>query len=216
MSTGLDFTTLARVRAILGFTDDDLLRDAEVSRLIRAVSDDMEKEMRRYFKVAAYTEIIDLWPPNRMVVLQATPVLETPAPIVEASLNRDFVTNATTLIRGIDFILENDTGKVRMISTLRGVRDPVSGEVLGPTYLKIQYTGGAATTQYALEQSFPRITQAAELQVAYEWQRQKTPGGNLRVGASNTDFGDRFHEQGINWLPLVRRVLDYEKRRSIY
>jgi len=216
VSTGLDFTSLARVRSVLGFQDDDRTKDADLSRLIRAVSGDMEDEMRRFFKVAAYTEILDLLPPNLMVVLSGTPVLDTPAPVVELSNTRDFTNDFTTLVRGSDFVLENDTGKVRMMGAVRGVRDPYSGQVLGPAYVRVQYTGGAAETQYELEQSYPRIAEAAELQVAYEFQRQKSPGGNVRVGAGSTDFGDRFHEQGINWLPLVRRVLEYHKRRSVY
>lgn len=211
MSTGLDFTTLARVRNVLSFEDIDQSRDAEISRLIRAVSGDMEDEMRRYFKTAAYTEIIDLWPPNRMLALAATPVLDTPAPIVEGSNTRNFVDDATLLERSVDFVLENDTGKIRMLGTLRGVRDPVSSQVLGPTYIRVQYTGGVALTQNALELAYPRLAEACELQVAFEYKRRQSPGGNLVVGAASTNF-----EQPLNWLPLVRRVLEYHKRRSIY
>lgn len=216
MFTGLDFTTLARVRNVLGFTEADTSRDAEISRLIRSVSADMENEMRRFFKSAAYTETLPMWPPARSIVVAATPVADTPAPIIDASNTRDFVNNAVTLARGVDFVLENETGRIRFLLNLRGVYDPISGHVEGPVYVRVQYTGGAAETQAALETSNPELTEAAELQVSYLFQRQKTPGGNLIVGGNSTNYGDRYHEQGYNWLPAVRRTLEYHKRRSVY
>ena len=77
MFTGLDFTTLARMRNILGFAENDLERDAELSRLIRTVSADMEDDMRRFVRQTAYVEILTLWPPSRILSLSGVPVAST-------------------------------------------------------------------------------------------------------------------------------------------
>jgi hypothetical protein len=208
---GLDFTTLARVRAILSFEDEDQTKDAELQRLITAVSDDMERELRRFSLVGEHVETLPFWNGDRSVTLGGTPVLDTPAPVVLASAKRDYTgSNFSTLVRGEDFILENETGLVRILSELRGTYDPYSGQSRAPTYLKITYTGGLALTTAALMAAHPALAAAAELQVKYAWQRQKSPGGNLVIGPNSTNF-----EQPMNWLPTVRRTLDYMKRRSV-
>ena len=210
MFTGLDFTTLARMRNILGFAENDLERDAELSRLIRTVSADMEDDMRRFVRQTAYVEILTLWPPARILSLSGVPVLDTPTPVLVTSNQRDFVTSPTALTRGVDYVLENETGTVRFINLPRGVPDPVSGYVLGPAYVQATYTGGLASTISSFETNYPQLTQAAEMQVAYLYKRQLTPGGNVMLGANSTGY-----EQAMNWLPSVRRILDYHKRRSV-
>jgi hypothetical protein len=212
MATGLDFTTLARVRDALRFDDDDVERDAVISRLITSVSARMEGEMRRYALQDEHTETIPMWPPSRIVQLQGFPVLDTPEPILQASNQRDFVAYPTDLTRGTDYVLENETGRVRFITTLRGIVDPFTGRVLGPTYIKAVYTGGLATTVAAFQSAFPELAEAAELQTAYLYKRRLTsPGGNLVVGPNSTNF-----EKAYDWLPSVERTLHFYKRRSVY
>lgn len=210
MSTGLDFTTLTRVRRMAGFDDDDVSKDAWLSSLISSVSAEMEGELRRFAKQQAHTEILPLWSVNRVLSLSGSPVLDTPAPVLKAANDRDFVTSPTTLVRGQDFILENDTGIVRMLVELRGITNS-AGRVVGPTYIQAVYTGGYATTTANFIASYPDLATAADLQVAYLFKRKDSPGGNVVVGPNSTNY-----DRGYDWLPSVRRSIDLRKRRGIY
>lgn len=213
----MDLTTLARVRNVLGFTDDDVARDAELARLIKAVSADFESSMRRKTQVAEYTEILPVWYPARILSLSAVPVLDTPTAIaIKGSNVRDFVTGPVTMTRGVDFILENENGRVRFLLALRGITDNLTGRVLSPAYFQCIYTGGMAETTAEFMQSYADIAEAAELQTCYLFQRQKDPAGNLRVGNASTDYGDRYVTKAFDYLPWVSQILESYKLRSIF
>jgi len=211
MPSGLDFTTIARARRACGFDEQDLSADAWLAVMISTVSAEMEEEMRRGAKEQAYTEILPLWPPTKILSLKGSPVLDSPAPVVELANDRDFATSPTTLTRGTDYILENDTGMLRFLTEIRGVRDRYTGRVVGPTYVKAVYTGGMGATPQAFATAFPHLASACDLQVAYMWKRREMPGGNVVVGANSTNY-----DMGYNWLPSVKRVLHLHKKRGIY
>lgn len=211
MSTGLDFTTLARVRAVIGLDVADTSRDTQIERLIHAISAQMEDELRRFALQAANVEILAVWPARPTFTLSGVPVLDTPAPALLISPTRDFTGDFSAMTRGIDYVLENDTGKVRLLTQFRGIRDPFSGEVISPNYVKATYTGGLAEDTPSFLAAYPQLAESAELQVAYVYQREKSPGGNITVGASHTSF-----DRGYDWLPSVARNLNYHKKRSVF
>ena len=206
----LDFTTLARARRSAGFQDDDLTGDAWLASMITSVSFEMEGELRRFSKQEAQTEILPLWPGTRILALKGSPVLDTPAPVVKVANDRDFVTSPTTLVRGQDFILENDTGLLRFVLELAGWTNSI-GRTVGPTYIQAVYTGGLASTTPLFMSTYPDLAAAADLQIAYMWKRQKSPGGNLVVGPNSTNYTGAY-----DWLPSVRRTIELRKRRGIY
>ena len=208
----LDFTTLARVRRAAGFSDDDLTQDAWLASLISSVSFEMDGELRRFSKQEEQTEILPLWSPNRVLSLKGSPVLDTPAPVVKAANDRDFTTSPTTLVRGQDFILENDTGILRFLLTLDGWTNSI-GRVVGPTYIQAVYTGGFAATTAAFMSAYPDLAAAADVQVAYQFKRAKnnSMGGNLVVGPNSTNYNGAY-----DWLPSVRRSIALRKKHGVY
>lgn len=206
----LDFTTLARVRRMAGFADNDQTQDSWLSSLITSVSFEMESELRCFAKAEEHTEILPLWYPAKILSLRGSPVLDTPAPVVKAADDRDFVTSPSTLVRGQDFILENDTGLVRFVIDIRGWVGP-SGQTVGPTYIQIVYTGGLASTTALLMSTYPDLAAAADLQIAYQFKRRNSPAGNMVAGPNSTSYTGAY-----DWLPSVKRTIELRKRRGIY
>ena len=210
MSSGLDFTTIARVRAILDFDDSDTSKDAELARLITQISGAMEDQMIRNFKIAENVDVVSNWYPNRLLRLRAPPVLLDPAPVVIVSNTRVFDVNALVLRLGVDYVLEEQIGMLRLLLQPEPFRDPVTMHAMSPTYYQVTYTGGMIDSTPNFMVKFPALAEACELQVAYRCKRRTIPGGGLVVGGSSSQYTGNY-----DFLPSVQRAIEFHKLRTV-
>lgn len=191
MSTGLDFTTLARVREILGFPSSDTSKDALISQMITAASARIEDEMRRKAKKQAYTELYELPEARHVLMLRAAPVDAAQAVTIKANGTADF-TSATALTANRDFVLNPQAGIVRFYTTWQAPRRAGSSYPAGPIFVQVAYTGGLATDTAGLIAAYPDLAEATDLQASYLFRRRATPGGNVTVGAGSTSFEEQY------------------------
>jgi len=204
----LPLTTIARVKELIGELTTD--QDVVLTRLIVSVSNAIETELHRYVGAGEYIETIPVWPGNHVFSVKAIPVATSPAPILKMNSYRDF-SGAIAQVEGQDYIVEYDTGLVRLLPSIIGIQDRGSGYAIAPTYVRITYTGGMAATTADVIATQPEIAMMADLQVAYLLKRRNTPGGNMTVGPNSTAF-----DRAYDWLPSVKRTLEMYKRRGIY
>lgn len=204
MSTGLDFTTLARVKALIAETTS--AQDALLSSLITAVSARIEDELQRKAKKQAYTEVYTLNEASHVIALRATPVDVTQAVTVKASTTADFA-SSVALVANQAFVVDAFASVIRIYSQFTAPRVYGSNSPAGPIYLQVQYTGGMADTAANFILAFPDIALATDLQVRYVHQRRLTPGGNVTVGPGSTSFQDEY---GL--LKEVRSLIGRHRR----
>lgn len=203
----MDYTTAARVKVLLGIGVADTSQDSFLGQLITATSSRFDQEMRRHSTQSSRTEVYPVKFSRRLVTLKGAPV--TTVSTVKISDTTDFTT-ATTLVVNDDYIVEQDAGVLRLLTQGTPFTAGMNGRPIAPYYLQVVYTGGFATSQANLASAYPDLAEAADLQVAYLHRRRLTPGGNLSVGDSSTQYTKDY-----NLLDEVRETLAKYKRISL-
>jgi hypothetical protein len=204
VSTGLNFTTLARVKALIGETtsDQDVLLDA----LIAATSARIEDEMGRKAKKQAYTEVYPLSEARHVLMLRAAPIDVSQAITVKASASMDF-SGSAAMTTDKDFVVDPFTTTLRFPGQFVAPRRPGAIAPSGPIYMQVAYTGGMAETTAEFIQAYPDIATAADLQASYLHRRRLSPGGNVTVGSGSTSF-----EKQYGLLDEVRALIARHRR----
>jgi len=207
VSTGLDFTTLARVRALLGFAAGDTTQDTLLQQLIAATSARIEDEMGRLAKKLERTELHSLEEAQHVLALKATPVDTAQAFTIKGNTAPDFA-SSTALTVNQAYTLKPDSGLVRIFSSYTAPRRSTSNFPAGPIFFQVVYTGGMAADTATFITAYPDIAQATDLQVAYLHKRRTTgAGGNITVGAGSTQF-----ESEYGLLKEVRSLIARHRR----
>ena len=202
----MDYTTRARVKTLLGIANADVSQDGLIDQLVTAVSQRFDTEMRRHSQQTARTEVYPVKFTRRLITLKGAPVATSPAPVVKISDTTDFTT-ATTMVANDDYVIEFDAGVVRLLTQGTPFTAGAAGRPVAPYYVQVQYTGGFATSTANVISAYPDLAQACDLQVAYQHRRRVSPGGNVTVGDSSTQYTKDY---GL--LDEVREVLNKYKR----
>jgi hypothetical protein len=205
----MDYTTAARVKSLLGIGGADTSQDTLIAQLITSTSMRFDNEMRRHGQQSARTEVYPVKFTRRLVSLKGAPVPSAGALTVKISDSTDF-TAAVTLSKNDDYIIENDAGIIRMITTGTPFTAGSAGRPIAPYYLQVTYTGGLATNTTQLITTYPDLAQACDLQVAYLHRRRLSAGGNFSVGQSSTQYTGDY-----DLLADVQKTLNKYMRISL-
>jgi hypothetical protein len=188
----MDLTTKDNVKALIGLTGsgDDVL----IVALVKAVSAQITRYMKREVAIAERTEFHDVEPGQKVFLLKAYPVTACAVYNDEA--------RAFTTPLGAD------------VYTFLGSRGRIVVDdyplIDGAQVLKVVYTGGLAASQEALETQYPDIEMAARIQTAYVYDRRK------KLGLASESFGNGSvqFEQKLEILPTVKEMLDPHRRKA--
>ena len=205
----MDYTTRARVKTLLGIANADVSQDSLIDQLITSVSERFDAEMRRHSLQTSRVEVYPIKLSRRLVTLKGAPVNGAVTFTIKLNDTTDFTT-ATTLVRNDDYVLEDTAGVVRMVSQGTPFTAGSMARPILPYYIQITYTGGLATTTANLIASYADLAQACDLQVAYLHRRRTTPGGNVTMGDSSTQFTKDYQ-----FLDEVRYTLNRYKRIAL-
>ena len=195
----MDLTTLARVRALLGFDDaTDLSPNDLLTLLITSYSDTFERELDRHTLEAARTEIYRVRRQRRTLSLRAAPLTVAPTSI-KYSTTKDF-SLSTAQTENTDFTVDLELGLIVFLFS----------PSLKYGWVEIAYTGGMALDTAAFIVAFPAIAIAMDQQVAYHFQRKDNLAGTKVVeGGSTNDFDQ------LDLLEHSMRAIGHEKRRYL-
>jgi len=205
----MDYTTRARVKTLLGIANADVSQDSLIDQLITSVSERFDAEMRRHSLQTSRVEVYPIKLSRRLVTLKGAPVNGAVTFTIKLNDTTDFTT-ATTLVRNDDYVLEDTAGVVRLVSQGTPFTAGSMARPILPYYIQITYTGGLATTTANLIASYADLAQACDLQVAYLHRRRTTPGGNVTMGDSSTQFTKDYQ-----FLDEVRYTLNRYKRIAL-
>jgi hypothetical protein len=205
----MDYTTRARVKTLLGIANADVSQDSLIDQLITSVSERFDAEMRRHSLQTSRVEVYSIKLSRRLVTLKGAPVNGAATFTIKLNDTTDFTT-ATTLVRNDDYVLEDTAGVVRLVSQGTPFTAGSMARPILPYYIQVTYTGGLATTTANLISSYADLAQACDLQVAYLHRRRTTPGGNVTMGDSSTQFTKDYQ-----FLDEVRYTLNRYKRIAL-
>jgi len=205
----MDYTTRARVKTLLGIANADVSQDSLIDQLITSVSERFDAEMRRHSLQTSRVEVYPIKLSRRLVTLKGAPVNGAVTFTIKLNDTTDFTT-ATTLVRNDDYVLEDTAGVVRLVSQGTPFTAGSMARPILPYYIQVTYTGGLATTTANLIASYADLAQACDLQVAYLHRRRTTPGGNVTMGDSSTQFTKDYQ-----FLEEVRYTLNRYKRIAL-
>lgn len=205
----MDYTTRARVKTLLGIANADVSQDSLIDQLITSVSERFDAEMRRHSLQTSRVEVYPIKLSRRLVTLKGAPVNGAVTFTIKLNDTTDFTT-ATTLVRNDDYVLEDTAGVVRLVSQGTPFTAGSMARPILPYYIQVTYTGGLATTTANLIASYADLAQACDLQVAYLHRRRTTPGGNVTMGDSSTQFTKDYQ-----FLDEVRYTLNRYKRIAL-
>jgi len=205
----MDYTTRARVKTLLGIANADVSQDSLIDQLITSVSERFDAEMRRHSLQTSRVEVYPIKLSRRLVTLKGAPVNGAVTFTIKLNDTTDFTT-ATTLVRNDDYVLEDTAGVVRLVSQGTPFTAGSMARPILPYYIQVTYTGGLATTTANLIASYADLAQACDLQVAYLHRRRTTPGGNVTMGESSTQFTKDYQ-----FLEEVRYTLNRYKRIAL-
>ena len=190
----MDLTTLARVTSLMKKKAGDASDDALITRLIGKYSQAFEMYLRRKVEVAPRTEVKSVILNQDEIYLEGYPV--TSVTSVKWSDTRDF-TAASSLTADNDYILEPESGIIRLRFTFETER----------SYIQVVYSGGMAANQAAFTTTYPDISEAMDLQIAYHLRRAANPNSNVSVMGANKDY-----ESPLRLLPDALETLNRYSR----
>lgn len=192
----MQLTTLARVKAhIGGFTttaSDDLL-----TSVIDSVSARFERYLWRTVAKQTYTEVLPARNAEKVFALSAVPI--TTVTTVKYETHPDYFASGTALDSKL-WTYDANGGYLRLIMTT-----PYK-----PGFVQVAYVAGMATDTTDFIARFPDIAQQADVQVAYEYSRRNTPGGNATFGQGGTS-----HTGELDLLPTVTKALNMHRRVTV-
>lgn len=193
----MDMTTKERIKALMGI--DSTGSDDLIDIIIAGVSARFESLLGRHVTVDTYTEVYEVSKAAKVIWLRGYPIASITSMTYSSKTNDS---SATLLVADDDYSLDADAGIVR----LRLVNTPYN-----PGYLSVVYSGGMAANYTALLAAFPELVAAADSQVVHEWNRKRSPGGNLETRDGKTNFG----QPEVNLLSGVRETLGMISRSII-
>lgn len=166
-----DFTTLARVKALVQPTGDDGSQDALIEDMIATVSAQFVRFLGLHALRVERTETYEIRRFYNVVTLDGKPVDSTAA--FTLKYGSDLSASSFVTWQAAEYAVHKAAGWVRLFS-----KTPYS-----PGYVRVTYTGGLGTDTDNLIASFPELAGACERQVLYLLQRKSTLGGNVQLGA---------------------------------
>lgn len=194
----MKLTTLARVLVHLEAGKQAIgasSTTAYVQDLITTYSEVFEKYMGRVTLSGATTQQFDVDSGDRVFAMSAYPVSEVSS--VYNDTDRTWTSGA---ISSDNYYMDGD-----------GVLTVEYALVAGPGVLRVQYTGGMASTTTAFVAAYPDIAGACDEQVAYHFQRREGIGAQgLSVGSANVSWS-----AAVDLLPKVKKTLDKHRRYTI-
>jgi hypothetical protein len=198
----MDLTTLARVKIQIGggigSTHDTLL-----STIITDVSARMEAYMRRSVAKQTYTKTYPIGRLATQFRLDAFPVESIT--YIRYGDHPDNIDDAAYNLDATSYVLEDElTGLIRL-----HIETPLNTP-RRPGYATVQWVGGMAEDVADLILLFPQIARAADMQVAYEFKRRHTPGGNVQTEGGSTGFDGE-----MDWLDNVLKTLNHFRRHVV-
>jgi len=197
----MDLTTLTRVKATLGGLSSGAY-DSQLAQIITDVSGRFERYMRRQVLRQTNTKTIPLAQLSVVTTLEASPVSSITS-IKYAGHPSDFA--GTTAMDAQNYVLEDaDAGLVRFL-----VEMPLADR-RRPGYLELVYVGGMADDTADFVATYPDIARAADIQCAYEFQRQRSPGGNV-----TSDAGSTAYDEALGMLETAKQALAGHRRLII-
>jgi len=193
----MDLTTVSRVLDLIEYSGDSLVSASTfIGKIITLYSELAEKRMNRTALAASTFQYFDVEAGEAQVFgLTAYPVSAISA--VWSDSSREY--GSGSLLSSDTYTHDPRTG----ILTIDR-----AGLALGTRSLKVEYTGGMAANTTAFIAAFPMISEALDQQVAYHYGRREELGSTTLT----LPGGQRSFTGTANWLPLVRDVLDAEKK----
>jgi hypothetical protein len=174
--------------------------DAALTEAIEATENAFEQVMRRPLLEEARVEIIKRTRRfQKRITLASAPV----ASITSVEYDSSGVFTSPTTVPATDYLAINDEGVLRM-------REGDSWTE-GIGVYRVTYTGGMGADVAAFGAAFPDIRHAAHLQIAYEWQRKRTPGSTTSSGRGGT----KTFEGQLSLLKVVKEIIGKYKRLRI-
>lgn len=197
----LDLTTTAKVRDYKGWATNTT-RDAWIDDAITGVSARFHKAMLgRELKKEAKTEYFTIEPgEGQTFQLSAFPVDSASAITVSNDSLRAF--GSSTEIGSSLWHIDDDLGVLVIDGT---------GLDSGFMALKVEYTGGLAATASDVLSDAPEISQAAAIQIAFEYESRNRLGQDSVQGPD----GSISVYSPQEWLPVVREVIDRYKLKVL-
>lgn len=172
--------------------------EALATQLIARVSRAIELECFRKFHVEERTKTFRLGEGQRLVFLDAFPVVGD----VEVRLDADREFGDETIVDEDLYAVDTEQGSIEFIGL---------PAVYGPGVLRVTWTGGIAEDVddvVAEDSELLDLAEACELQVLYEVRRRDNPGGTSTSGGG----GSTTYEGSLKLLPRVRELIAHYRR----
>lgn len=189
----MQITSLARVKAHIGGITTSQ-NDALLTSLIDSISARVEQYLWRTVAKQSYTEQHELRRGDKVLTLRASPIVSVQS--LKVVSHPDNFTEASAY-SSTSWSLDSNLALIRLL-----FETPAK-----VAYVQVVYLAGMATDTTDFVARYPDIAQQCDAQVAYEFSRRNTPGGNTTYGAGGTAFtGD------VAFLPEFKRTLDAHRR----
>lgn len=191
---GLALTTVDRVKGVYPLSTTD--KDAQISDLIAAVSQEAEQYMGRHAQAMARTEVYELRPNRLFLWLRGFPIASVTA--VRISDRRRF-----TGVDPVDpelYDVHPERGQIEF-------QEGAIPDITQTNWVQVDYSGGMAATDAAFVTAFPRISGAVTTEVVNRLNRSKNPEGNL-----TSLGGDVAYQKPLEPLEDFYKALDHNRR----
>lgn len=191
----VEITTLATIKSILGITS--ATNDVIISRFVTQVSALIGTFIGRHVEQKDRTEFFRVERDQQLFFLKGYPVDTGQTFEVRNDFSRKFPTGS--IIDADNYAVDDEDGILEI--------DRVTLES-GPRSLRVQYTGGLATTTAGVTTAFPDLALAAEIQAKWLFKRKDDDGLTAvsAEGGSITAFPD------LTLVPEVKRILESHRR----
>lgn len=192
----LDLTTVSKVKRFIGLRDEDDKDDQLLSELVTQVSTHIESYLDRTLEIQTdKVEFFDVEYRSVAFKVSAFPI----SAVAGVWNDTDRTFDSSSVVDSSNYYVETATGLVVIDKQFL---------LPGPGVLKIQYTGGIATTVYDVIKNFPAISSAATMECAYRYRNRS----NLGLIAATAAGGGITLQQKDEFLPQVSGMLDPYRR----
>lgn len=199
-----DFTTLARVKALINASLDDDSQDTLITSLIGSVSVKFTQYLGVHAVKASRTEVYEVRAGQRVISLDGAPIYAVEGDDVTIKIAYAPTTaafNAATTLADDEFAINYPAGFIKML--VEQLKDP--------GFAQVTYTGGLSLAG-EIPTDFPDLAFACDMQTKYLLQRHDTLGGQItmQTGASSS-----FAQSEYGLLHEVRDILEGYRRARV-
>lgn len=198
-----DYTTLARVKAMLNVSISDTTQDTLISSMIEMISSQFTDYLGLHALESSRTEVYELKAGSQMISLDARPILSNATLTVKYGAD---VSNfeSITAIAASSYVTRYPQGQIQLLFQTPN----------NPGFVQVLYTAGLGTAPSnptdgdGIVERFPMLAYACDLQAKYALQRQDSLGGSTAlISGQGTDYEGQY-----GFLSQVREILDANRR----